>query len=172
MLRFNKKSIRFVTLVVFACFMLVGTVFAADKVAFVNIDKLFDDYQKTLDLNEKLDGEIAVRQSDREKMVDDIRRMKEELVLLSEDNKKGKQNEIDTKIRELQQFDEKTREELSEKRNEYMREILVELDEQVKKYGSEKGYDFIYNGRLLLYQDDKYDITDKILKQINSEYKK
>jgi Skp family chaperone for outer membrane proteins len=145
---------------------------AADKVAYVNVDKLFDDYQKTLDLNGKLDEEIAARQADREQMVEEVRRLKDELVLIADENKKEKQDQIDAKIRDLQQFDEKTRDELSEKRNEYMREILVELDEEVKKYGSEKGYDFIYNGRLLLYQNPKYDVTDEVLKKINGNYKK
>ncbi|MFC1808801.1 OmpH family outer membrane protein [Candidatus Omnitrophota bacterium] len=167
-----KKIIVILPVFLVFCVVLTSFVFAGDKVAYVNVDKLFDDYKKTLDLNEKLDGEIAQRQEEREGMVEAVRRMKDELVLLADENKREKQTEIDEKIRELQQYDEKTREALSEKRNEYMREILVELDEEVKKYGAKMGYDFIYNGRLLLYQKDKYDITDKILSQINDAYKK
>ena len=48
---------------------------------------------------------------------------------------KKQQEKIDAKIRELQKFDEDTRNDLAEKRNEYMKEILIELDETVKEYG-------------------------------------
>ncbi len=116
-----QKSVAVVAVMLLVCMTLVSDVFAGDKVAFVNIDKLFDAYQKTLDLNEKLDADISARQLDREKMVEAIRRMNAELVLLTDDNKKEKQDEIDAKIRDLQGFDEKTREDLSEKRNDYIK---------------------------------------------------
>lgn len=148
-------------------------VFAAEnKVAIVDVDQLFDNYEKTIALNQGLDEEVKKRQVKRDEIVADIRKLKDELVLLAEENKKEKQDVINEKIVTLQQYDEQTRQDLTETRNKYMKEILLELDEKVKAFGEEKAYDYIYNGRLLLYRKDKFDVTDELLKEINKDYAK
>lgn len=150
---------------------LVSEAQANPKVASINVDELFDSYQKTVDLNEDLEAEIQTKQAERDQVVEDIRRMKDEMILLTEQNRKEKQIEIDKKISELQQYDEQTREELAGKRNEFIKDILEELDQKVRVYGEEQGFDYIFNSRLLLYQAEKYDITQDLLADLNHQYK-
>ena len=168
-----KKS-KLVSLLVVLMFALTAqTVIAADlKVAFVNVDELFDGYDKTIELNEELDVQIAEKQAERDRYVQDIRRAKDEIVLLAEENKLEKQKAIDRKIKELQEFDRRTREEVQGIRNEFMKELLEELDEKVKVYGQKKKLDYILNGRLVLHADEKLDITKDLIADVNKEYKK
>ena len=44
----------------------------------------------------------------------------------------------------------------------------------IKDYGKEKGYDYIYGtgeAVSILYAQDKYDITNEIVKSLNDKYK-
>lgn len=146
---------------------------AEPRVGIVNVDQLFEKYEKTVQFNAQLEKDVSAKQSERDAKVEDVRRMKDELVLLTDENKRKKQDDIDEKIRDLQKFDEKTRDELSGKRDDYMKQILVELDDKVKAYGEKNGYDYILNGRLVLYEkESKYDITDKLIEEVNKDYAK
>jgi len=148
-----------------------GLAWAGDdlKIACVNVDELFDKYSKTVELNKKLDQEVQGKQAERDAMVNDIKKMREEIALLSDDHKQQKQDAVDEKIKALQKYDESVREEILEKRNTYMKEVLIELDEKVKKYCEDKKYDYVFNSRLLIYKKDAFDITADVLTSVNKD---
>ena len=165
-----KKATMLMIFIVFAvCGISLQSVSAADNVAFIDVDALFDNYNKTIELNKKLDATVQTHQAERDGKVTEIKQLQSELVLLATDARTGKQAEIDEKVKELQTYDEETRAKLAEERNTYMQEILVELDEKVKAYGAEKGYDFILNSRFALYKKDSFDVTDDILQRVNNQ---
>lgn len=143
----------------------------ADKIAFVDVAKVFDSYEKTKKNDQTLSEEGKKKQTERDAMVQDIRRLKDELALLADKNKEEKQNQIDLKIKSLQDFDMQARDELGTKRDEAVREILKDIDGVMSDYGVQKGYDLIFNERALLYRSDKYDVTNDILGELNNRYK-
>ena len=53
-----------------------------------------------------------------------------------------------------------------------MKEILKDIEETVKKYSEKEGYTFVFNDRVLVYQDKKFDITDKVVELLNKGYKR
>jgi outer membrane protein len=142
------------------------------KIGYVDLSRVFDQYQKTIDYDKELEKKGDKKQSEREKKVSEIKRLKEELELLSEKGKKEKQDEIDRKIKELQDFDLATRTDLKRERARVVREILKEIDKVVQEYGKNKGYFLILNDRVLLYGDEQFDLTDEIIKILNEKYKK
>jgi Skp family chaperone for outer membrane proteins len=148
--------------------------FAAEKTGYVVLATLFDQYEKTQDADEKLSETAAQKQTERDKMVENIRRMKDELVVLSDEGeeKLKKQAEIDEKIKELQAFDEETRKELREIRDANVKEIFDDLKASIEEYGEKNKYDLIFTDRALVYQNEKLDITDAVLKDVNKKYKK
>lgn len=148
----------------------VGTAYA-EKIAFVDVAKTFDTYEKTKQNDQVLAEEGKKKQTQRDAMIQEIRRLKDELALLADKNKEEKQVAIDEKIKALQDFDQKAREELSKKRDEAVREILKDIDTVMSDYGKQKGYDLIFNERALLYRNDKYDVTTDILNELNNRYK-
>ena len=70
------------------------------KIATVDVDALFDSYYKTVELNQKMEDEIQGKQAERGALVQSIRKMKDELVLLADTNKRDKQAAIDRKIKD------------------------------------------------------------------------
>lgn len=146
--------------------------YAADeKFAFVNIEKLFDEYEKTKDNDKVLQEAGKEKEEERNVIVDDIRKMKDELELLGDEAKKEKQEEMNARVRELQDFDLKARQELGQKRQEIVQVIFGDIDKAVAEYGKQKNIDFILNDRALVYFNDKYDVTSDILKTLNEDYK-
>ncbi len=162
----------------FFAFLLAGFLAAsarqafAEQYAFVDVAKIFDEYQKTKDNDESLKAVGKTKEDERETIVKAVRALKDELVLLTDDAKAKKQDELDGKIRELQDFDQAAKRELGEKRNKLVREIFQDIDTVVQKYGERKGYDMIFNERALLYHSAKMDVTQDVLTELNKGYKK
>ncbi len=144
----------------------------AEKVAFVDVGKVFDGYEKTKKNDEALTEEGRKRQGERDALVQEVRRLKDEQALLSDKAKGQKQAAIDEKIRQLQDFDTQIRRDLGGRRDTVVKEIFADIDNLIKTYGKQKGYDYIMNQRLALYNKDQYDISDEILKMLNDDYKK
>jgi outer membrane protein len=145
-----------------------------EKVAFVDVGILFDKYEKTKIADQELTALANERQKQRDTMVEEIRRMKDELVVLAQDGeeRKVKQASIDQKIKDLQGYDEQQRQDLTRIRNEKAKVVFDDLNAAIESYGKKKGYDFIYNGRMLLYKENKFDITNALLDEINKSYDK
>src|SRR3989338_8111818 len=106
--------------VIAAVFVLLAAAgFAQEmKIGYLDVAKVFDEYRKTKEQDAALEGEAKVKQSDRDKMVAEITRLRDETELLSEKGKKDKQVIIDDKVRKLQEFDGVVRNDLRKKRDE------------------------------------------------------
>ena len=171
------KSLRKLMLVVMVVFlantrMLSVALAAETKFAFIDVEKIFDEYDKTKKFDKDLQEEGKGKQQKRDAVVSEIGKLKDEQALLSDDKKKEKQTSIESKLKELDAFDDAARKELGEKRNNIMKEILGDIDKLLRQYGERKGFDFIFNERALLYKNSKYDQTNDVLKELNDTYRK
>src|SRR3989338_9288410 len=83
-----------------------GTAFAAvDKIGTVDLSRVFDEYLKTKDFDKNLEAKGAQKQIERDKMVNEVKKFRDESELLSAKAKEEKQAVIDDKIKVLQDFD-------------------------------------------------------------------
>ena len=139
------------------------------KVAYIDLAKIFDQYSKTRNSDKDLEEEWEGKKGEIEKMKEEIIKLKDELALLSESAKEKKQENIDRKIRELQDFTKEAKDELTSERNEMVRMILSDIDSVIVEYGKTNSYDLILNERILLYHDDTLDLTDEIIKILNAK---
>ena len=55
------------------------------------------------------------------------------------------------------------------KRNEKIREILLEIEKIVSAYAEKEGYDMIFNDRVLIYGAPVLNITQTVLDQLNAK---
>ena len=125
----------------------------------IEADKILKNAEKRL--KEKLDAigeEIRTLQERKEKAE----------LFESEEQINESQNKIQQKQLEYQQEFERGGQVLSEKRQELLTPILKELEELIIKVGKEENYDLIINKQAALYFNEKYDLTDKLIKLINA----
>lgn len=157
-------------------FLLVGgmgapAAAAESKIAFVDLGRAFDDYEKTKRLDHQLEEQSTAKQAEREQLVTEIRKMKDELELLSEKGREDRQAAIDEKIQRLQEFDRGARDGLKRQRDEMVKGILKEIEHVVQAYAQSHGYDLVLNDRAVLYAGKSSDITSQILEALNGPEK-
>lgn len=139
------------------------------KVAYVDIDRIFEEYNKTKEEYKSLDDKLKAKEAERKKMVDEVRRMKDELELLSDKGKEEKQAAIDEKINALSEFDRKAKNEFQKERMGAIKNISGEIETVIQEYGKSNGYDFLFSSRAMVYGKDEYDITAEVVKVLNTK---
>lgn len=168
------------TLILLVSFVLIVTIgfvvfykFYIPKTAYVNIDKVYNNFPLKLELEKKL----SITHKERERVLDSL---KSDLKLLSMNieslNKKNTEDinlfylKRDQLQKKEQQFNEDTEAQLLE----YKNQIWKQLNQYIKEYGSEKGYDYIYGvdeTYVLLYKKEEYNITEELGIYVNDRYK-
>ncbi len=152
----------------------------SSKVGYIDLSKIFDEYTKTQTSSQALEKEGQAKQAEEQKRLDDIRRLKDELELLSKAAREKKQAKLDQKIKELQDFRRESREELLGETRQMMREIMMDIEAAIEEYGKSNNYDLIlndskilpYSNRAVLYRSKGQDLTEDILKILNTKYKR
>jgi Skp family chaperone for outer membrane proteins len=147
--------------------------FAAElKVAYVAVDEVFDNYQKTKDQDLVLKTAGEAKEKSRNELMNAIRTMEDELALLSADARAKKQEQLIEKKRQLEDFDRSVRQQLAEQRDKAVREIFQEIDVVVQEVSAKGGYDLVFNKRVLLSQKKELDITGQVSAALAKKYKK
>ena len=154
-------------------FLAAGNVFAESqgKIGYIDLSRAFDEYQKTKDFDKELEGKGDMKQQEREKIVQDIRKMREELELMNKNAREKKETDIESKIKSLQDFDQEAKTDLTKDRDNMVKDILKEMSDVIKEYGEKNGYSIIVNDRVLLYGDPGMELTNEIIKILNDKYK-
>lgn len=165
MKKFSKIFIIFIFLIFLSNWGL-----AAEKLGYVDLSRLFDEYNKTKEYDKILEEKQKAYESEREKKVNDIKQMQDKLNLLSDKEKEAKKQDLDQKIKNLQDFDLKNTQDLRRERDEKMKEILKDIEAAISEYARKEGYTLVFNDRVLVYQDKSLDITDKVLEILQKMY--
>jgi len=160
----------FILTVVFALTMAASAHAKDVKYAFVDLSRIFDNYQKTKDSDAVLQKDSQAFQKERDKMIENIRNAQTKLALLKESEKQKLQADIDKQKADLIEFDKQKRTELAKQRDEKVREILLEIEKNVSEMAKKEGYDMIFNDRVLVYGDQGMNLTEKVLKGLNDAY--
>lgn len=173
----NRVKVLFIA----AVFILSGLVFSQGtqaantsnlKIGYVNYAALFQGYDKTKEAYVKLKEKSQEKQKQGEKLVEEVRNMKNELELLSDRQRDKKQVEIDERIRRLQDFEREAKVDLDREKDSIEKEIFKEIEAVINDYSVKKGYSMILTDRVVVYGDGQYDITREILNLLNSKYRK
>ncbi|MFH0771161.1 MAG: OmpH family outer membrane protein [Candidatus Omnitrophota bacterium] len=155
------------------CLTAVNCVFAAgEKIAYMDLGKIFDDYNKTKDFDKELEKKSDFKQAERDKLVAEIKKLKDEIDLMSDKAKEPKQAAIDDKIKKLQDFDRDTRDALRKERDDMARRILKEIKDVIDGLGKKEGYSLILDSRAVLYGAEGDDLTNSVSNDLNDRYSK
>ena len=157
--------------IVFVAMFTAGA-FAADKLGFVDLTRLFDEYTKTKEYDKALEGKQKSYESERDRKVNEVKQIQDKMNLLNEKEKETKKADLEEKIKALQEFDRVKTTDLRKERDEKMKEILKDIERAVAEYAKSNSYTLIFNDRVLVYQDKGLDVTDGASKILQGYYKK
>ena len=153
------------------CLAAVNMARAAEgKIVFMDLGKVFDEYNKTKDLDKQLAAKSNAKQAERDKMVAEIKKMKDDLDLSADKDKAKKQAAVEEKLRKLQDSDKESRDALRKDRDDMARTILKEIKDVIDEVAKKEGYAYILDSRAVLVGGDANNLTDRIIKILNDNY--
>ncbi len=148
----------------------------AQRVASVDINKILDAQSDYLDAQRQLDELAARWRREIEVQQDKIKglysRYQAEQVLMSEDTRKQKEDEIveeEKKLRESQRKKFGQEGDLFKKRQSLVQPIQERVYNAIEEYANEKGFDFILDvggSSGIIFANERYDKTDDIIAKL------
>lgn len=172
------KSLK--VLSVMACLILAGACLMSGahaqdfkgKVAYVDLGRMFDEYDKTKAYDKVLEADNKKFQEERTRKIDAIRDLQGKTAALKDAEKAKVEKDIEKQKADLLAFDQQKRTDLTKARDEKVREILMEIEKTVSEYAKKEGYAYVFNDRVLIYGDQSMNITEPVLKSLNEAYTK
>jgi outer membrane protein len=165
------KKILFITLA-----LLVSSATFAQKFAYIDTDYILNNIPSYKTAQDQIDKFSENWQKEVEDLYTDIDKMyktyQSEKVLLTEEMKKKREEEIMVKEKEAKELQKKyfgQEGSLFKKREELIKPIQDEVYKAVKEMAIEGGYSIIFDssaGATMLYTDPKFDKSDAILQKL------
>jgi len=152
-----------------------GTVAAQIKIGYVDSQKILSAFPPALDAQKKLEVESNKWGQELQKMQEDLKTLQNQLdqqsLLLSEAKKKEKAQQLQDLAIKIQQYQNEkwgNNGEFFKRRGELLQPVLDQINNAINKVGDEEAYDFIFDSVAgnVLFAKDKYNLTDKILKEL------
>ncbi len=167
------KALKVFGLAVMFGFMASGISLAGDlRIAYVDLGKVFDGYQKTKEFDAVLQSEGEVFQKERDGMIQKIQDAQSKLDLMKASQKAAIEASIEKQKNDVVAYDKDKRTQLAKKRDDKVREILTEIQNVANDLAKKEGYTYILNDRVMIYGDPQFNVTDKVLKTLNDRYRK
>jgi len=147
------------------------------KIGYIDIQKVFQGYKKTGDLEASLKKSQSEQQQNLEKLKEEIQKLKDEFkegeLILTESAKEEKQAEIDQKARELDNLARDVTEKLEGRREEYTDEIVKDIYAMTSSIAEREGYRLVFHKEALIYAtpEPEFDLTEKVLSELNEKYR-
>ncbi len=149
------------------------------KTAYVDTSKLSKDYEEFKDLESQ--SKVKMEEMGRE-LDGKVQQWKLEAASFQEEAKtKGPQwaqlkgQELQKREQELNMLQQSMMKQLQDEFGVKNDSAVSKMKKHIRDYGKKKGYDYIYGSgeatNSVLYAKDSYDITNDVLKELNSNYK-
>lgn len=173
----------FKSLLLTAVMICLGTVssfaqIGGQKFAYVDSDYILSNIPEYADAQEELNALSTKWENEVKAIYNKVSEMykkyQTEMVLLSEDQKHAREQDIINKEREAKTLQEQyfgPEGQLYQKRSELIQPIQEKIYTALTEYAQTKGYTFIFDlasGTSILYASDKVDVSDDVLDQLGN----
>jgi len=146
------------------------------KVGFIDIQRVIAESQAGKRAKERFQAQVKKAEADVVKERQDIERLRADLdkkgPLLKEEERRNLEADLQRRSVTLQRAMSDYQQELQQKNNEIMSDILKELEQIVNEVGKADKFTLILERSQILYSDQGIDITSKVIETYNSRTKK
>lgn len=143
----------------------------ADKVGFVNTERLIREAPLSVAAQKKLEREFASRDQELQKLAKQARDLQAQLdkdgVTMSDSERKTKERDLGNLNRDLQRQGREFREDLNLRRNEELGQIQDRARKAIQEIARAEKYDLIVEQAVFV--DPKNDITDRVMKALGGK---
>lgn len=153
--------------------------FRSDRIVYVDTNVLMGKYQGMIDARAEFEKKAATWQANVDTLIkgfqDELKNYEKERSRMSAREKELKEELLNNKQMQINQFREAMGKKYRDEEGKMTQSVLNMVNDYVKEFGKRKGYKYILgaNGSgSLVYTQEKFDITEELLKGLNDEYGK
>jgi len=140
------------------------------RVGFVNTDRIFKEANTAKAAQAKLEQEFAKREKDLQELGVALKgladKFERDAPTLSEGQRSARQKQLLEQDRDFQRKRREFQEDLNSRKNEELQQVLERANKVVKQVAEAEKYDLVLQEAV--YINPKHDITDKVIKALNS----
>jgi outer membrane protein len=140
------------------------------RIGFVNTDRIFKEASSAKAAQAKLETEFAKREKDLTDLGASLKtavdRLEREAPTLSEAQRATRQKQLVDLDRDFQRKRREFQEDLTARKNEELQQVLERANKVVKSVAEAEKYDIVLQEAV--YVNPKHDITEKVIKALNS----
>jgi outer membrane protein len=140
------------------------------RIAAVNSERILRDSQPAKAAQAKLEAEFAKRDRDLQDTAAKLKTMSDKLdkdsAVLADADRTRRQRELSDLDRDFQRKQREFREDLNQRRNEELAQVLERANRVIRQIAEQRKYDLIVQEAV--YVNPRIDITDDVLKQLNA----
>ena len=149
------------------------------KIAYVDVEEVMKEYKGTKDVEEAMKVKSEKLKAELDSLVSGWEAKAREYQLkaksMSPKNRAQREQTLMQEQQAIGQRQQTIQQQVQKEGQENLKTLSKEINDFVKKYAKEKGYNFILgttgdNGTVM-YGEEKADITDDVLVQLNKSYK-
>src|SRR3954468_232406 len=147
-----------------------GTTVITGKFGFVNTERILRDAIPAQRAQKKIEAEFQKRDLELARLADQLKRMQEELdknsVTMSETQRRAKERDFGDLNREFQRKQREFREDLNQRRNEELAQVVEHANRVIKQIAEQEKFDLVVQD--VVYFSPRIDITDRVIKALES----
>jgi len=157
----------------------VSSVFAQQKIGYVDSKVIVESMQDAKDAQANLDNIVTQWKSELRQLTDSLALIKEDYekkkLVLTEKARQQRESDIkdiEKKISDYKLLKFGENGEYFQKQNELMKPVQDKVFKAIQDVAKDGSYDFVFDRSsqlMLLYMNDKYDLTQKVLKKLEGK---
>ena len=140
------------------------------RIGFVNTDRIFKEASTAKAAQAKLEQEFSKREKDLLELGNSLKagadKLEREAPTLSESQRLARQKQLVETDREFQRKRREFQEDLTARKNEELQQVLERANRVVKTVAEAEKYDLVLQEAV--YVNPKHDITEKVIKALNT----
>ena len=141
---------------------------AQGKFGFVSTERILRDAAPAVRAQKKIEAEFKKRDDELAKMAEQLKRMQGDLdknsVTMSETQRRTREREFNDLNREFQRRQREFREDLNQRRNEELAQVVAQANQVIQQIAEQEKYDIIFQDAV--FHSPRIDITDKVIKAL------
>src|SRR5688572_26933618 len=151
-----------------AVFALPAAPAVAEKIGFVNTERIMRESAPAQRAQKKIEGEFQKRDQELSRLAEQIKRMQEDVeknaVTMAEAQRRVKERELGDADRDFQRKRREFQEDLNQRRNEELAQVLEQANRAIRAIAEQEKYDIIFQDAV--YANPRIDLTDRVIKTL------
>jgi len=141
------------------------------KIGYVNTERILREAAPAVRAQRKIEAEFQKRDQELAKVADQLKRMQDDIeknaVTMSEGQRRNREREFGELNREFQRKQREFREDLNQRRNEELAQVVEQANRVINQIAEQEKFDLVLQDAV--YRSPRIDITDKVIKALESK---